>query len=183
MKFSEWIKLVPEEIGNDPLWRLEACRLSLFAADLAWHDSDRLNRDHRTIKLTSQLLGALGSIGANISEGYSRGCPKDRARFYEDALGSARESRTWYFDARHSLGETVAIHRIRFLTQIIRLLLTMLPATRGYSLHDGESACSLALIDDASSDPMPQSLDELLENPPMPMFADTEHEARNTITR
>ncbi|MFN8404533.1 MAG: four helix bundle protein [Anaerolineales bacterium] len=36
---------------------------------------------------------AVGSVGANISEGYSRSSGKDRARFYEYALGPARESR------------------------------------------------------------------------------------------
>ncbi len=49
------------------------------------------------IKADSLWKMTVGSIRANIAEGYSRGTGKDRARFYEYALGSARESRDWYF--------------------------------------------------------------------------------------
>src|SRR6266576_887696 len=147
MNYADWLKTVPAEIREDPLWNMEAYRLALFTADLAWHDITKLFRDGRTLKLAGQLFEAVGSVGANISEGYSRGHQKDRARFYEYALGSARESRTWYFDARHVLGESVTQHRIRLLTQIIKLLLTMLPLTRGYALHDGDSADPLVMSD------------------------------------
>jgi len=51
------------------------------------------------------LYRAVGSIKANIAEGYSHRSGKDQARFYEYSLGSARESRGWYYDARHILGE------------------------------------------------------------------------------
>ena len=54
-------------------------------------------QDRRTIGLADQLYRSLGSIGANLAEGYSRGTGKDRAHFYEYALGSARESRDWYY--------------------------------------------------------------------------------------
>jgi hypothetical protein len=42
------------------------------------------------------------------------------------------ESRDWYYKARHILGEEVAGHRINFVTQIIRLLITMVPQQRSY---------------------------------------------------
>lgn len=45
--------------------------------------------------------------------------------FYEYALGSARESRDWYFKARHVLGAEAAAARMDLIAQIIRLLLTM----------------------------------------------------------
>lgn len=105
MNYADWLKNIPGEMSEDPLWNQEAYRLALFSADLAWHDATKLFRDGRTLKLAAQSFDAVGSVGANISEGYSRGHQKDRARFYEYALGSARESRTWYFDARHLLGE------------------------------------------------------------------------------
>src|ERR1043166_7163552 len=105
MNYASWLQNVPRQIQEDLLWNQEAYRLALFAADLAWQDVTKLLRDGRTIKLAAQLYDAVGSIGANISEGYSRGHQKDRARFYEYALGSARESRAWYFDGRHGLGE------------------------------------------------------------------------------
>jgi four helix bundle protein len=89
--------------------------------------------------LSDQLYRALGSISANIAEGYSRNSSKDQARFYEFALGSARESRDWYYKAHHVLGETVINHRLELLTQIIRLLLTIVPLQRAQHLHE-ESA-------------------------------------------
>jgi four helix bundle protein len=136
MNYADWLKAVPSNIQDDALWNQEVYRLALFAADLAWHDCTRLYRDGRSSKLAAQLFEAVGSIGVNVSAGYSRGHQKDRARFYEYGLGPARESRTWYFVARHALGENVAGHRIGLQTQIIRLLLKMLPATRGYVLHE-----------------------------------------------
>src|SRR5206468_7807587 len=96
-------------------------------------------KDKRTLDLSDQLYRALGSIGANISEGYSRSSGKDRARFYEYALGSARESRGWYFNGRHVLGLEVAEHRMNLLTHIIRLLLTILPSERQHYLREEPS--------------------------------------------
>ena len=85
---------------------------------------------------SNQLCRALGSISANIAEGYSRGSGKDRSRFYEYALGSARESRDWYYKARHVLGQPVVDHRLDLLSQIIRLLLVMIPDQRGRTLRE-----------------------------------------------
>ena len=127
---------VPEEIRGDSLWRVEAYRLALFVADLGWSDTSNLLRDKRTLGLADQLMRALGSVAANIAEGYSRGTSKDRAHFYEYALGSARESRTWFFLARHVLSEEIVAHRMRLLGQIIRLLLTMIPEQRGRVLRE-----------------------------------------------
>jgi len=93
-------------------------------------------QDRRTMALSDQLYRSLGSISANLAEGYSRGTGKDRARFYEYALGSARESRDWYYKSRHVLGETVTQHRLQLLTQIIRLLLTMVPQQRQRVLRE-----------------------------------------------
>ena len=144
-------------------------RLALFAVDIGWHDVTKLMRDKRTIKLSDQLYRALGSVGANISEGYSRGTGKDRARFYEYALGSARENRGWYFNGRHILGQTVTNHRIQLLTQIIRLLLTIIPKQRGRSLRETEPTYRVAMGQEAIielADPV--DLPNLLQEIPMP---------------
>jgi len=100
----------------------------------------------------------MGSISANIAEGYSRGSDKDRARFYEYALGSARESRDWYYKGRHVLGEEVMTHRQRLLTQIIRLLPTMIPQQRGRVLHEGDIPYQ------ADLNSAQEGLDNLLQN-------------------
>jgi four helix bundle protein len=134
--FEEWTAGVSGEIRNDSLWKVEAYRLALFVADLGWSDTANLLQEKRTLSLADQLTRALGSIAANIAGGYSRGTGKDRARFYEHALGSARESRTWFFLARHALREEIVAHRMRLLGQIIRLLLTMIPEQRGSVLRE-----------------------------------------------
>jgi four helix bundle protein len=138
--YAEWQALVPEEISNDALWRLEVYRLAIFVGDLAWRDIGKLGKDRRLIGLSDQLYRAVGSIGANVAEGYSRQSGKDQARFYEYALGSAREARGWYFQGRYILSENVAMHRIQLLTRIIRLLLTIIPKERGYSMKEEQSA-------------------------------------------
>ncbi len=107
MNFSKWMERVPEEIRSDSVWRVEAYRLALFAADIAWQEVVALSEDRRLRGVTDQLYRAVGSISANVEEDYSRGTGKDRARFYEYALGSARETRGWYYKARHTLKPVV----------------------------------------------------------------------------
>lgn len=115
---------------------MEAYRLALFAADLAWYDVCKLAQDKRTLEVADQLFRAVGSVHANISEGYSRQSDKDQARYYEYALGSDREARGWYWQGRRVLTEEVALHRIKLLTRTARLLLTMIPSERGYKMKE-----------------------------------------------
>lgn len=136
MTFEEWCASVPADIVADPLWKMEVFQLALFMADLAWHDSSKLVTNKRTVSLADQLVRAVGSISANIAEGYSRKSGKDQARFYEYALGSARESRVWYYQSRHLLSEAVFNHRLNLLSQISRLLLKIIPAQRGYKIAE-----------------------------------------------
>jgi four helix bundle protein len=164
MNYSDWEKQVLGEIRDDSLWQIKAYRLGLFVSDIGWHDVTKLVNDGRTIRLSDQLYRALGSISANIAEGYSRGTGKDRARFYEYALGSARESRDWYYKGRHILGEAVITHRIKLLTEVIRLLLTMIPQQRGRILREDQSQYDTDTLESTTF----TSLSNLLQNIPMP---------------
>ncbi|MCI0447766.1 four helix bundle protein [bacterium] len=137
MKYEEWETVVPKEISNDSLWKMKAYRLSLYAADLGWFDAKRISENH-FFEVSDQLLRSIGSISANLAEGYSRSTGKDRARFYEYALGSAREGRDWYFKAKYILGNAVVNHRNILITEIIRLLLTTVPQQRGYILRESQ---------------------------------------------
>jgi four helix bundle protein len=143
VNYEEWEQSVPSEITGDVLWKVQVYRLALFAAEIGWRDTTKLKQDRRTLALSDQLYRALGSISANIAEGYSRGSGKDRARFYDYALGSARESRDWYFKGRHVLGQDITPYRLRLLTQIIRLLLTMVPQQRGRVISEDEMSYEL----------------------------------------
>jgi len=166
MTFEEWLATVPATLTGDPLWRNEAYRLAVLAGDLAWVDVTRLIRDRRTLELSGQLYEAVDSVSANIAEGYSRSSNKDRARFYEYALGSAREARDWYYKSRHTLPGLVAEHRMELQTRIIKLLLTIVPAERGRTLRE-ERAPYTALTDDFLKTDIP--------------FSDpTDHATRNT---
>jgi four helix bundle protein len=136
MNYAEWEENVPRVIKEDSLWTVEAYRLSLFLADISWQDVTKLSKDKRTYSLSDQLYRSVGSMSANIEEGYSKQSSKDRARFYEYALGYARESRGWYYKGRHILGGSIAEHRMEFTTQIIRLLIKMVPDQRGYKIKE-----------------------------------------------
>jgi hypothetical protein len=76
-------------------------------------------------------------------------------RFWEYALGSAREARGWYFQSRHIISGEVALHRMKLLTQITRLLLAAIPDQRQRRIAESETEYDLAPVD-------------LLDNPPMP---------------
>jgi four helix bundle protein len=155
MNYEEWMASVPQELTNDPLWRMEVYRFALFAGDLAWHNVSKLAQDKRTISLADQLYRAVSSISANIAEGYSRHSGKDQARFYEYALGSAREARVWYYHGRHVLTETVVTHRLKLLTKIVRLLLSIIPVERSYKVRKEQFTYDADTI-------------TLLDNPPIP---------------
>lgn len=136
VNYENWERGLPQTITDDPLWHVQSYRLALFVADICWRDVTKLSQDYRTRSLSDQLYRAIGSIGANIAEGYSRKSNLDQARFYEYALGSAREARDWYFKARHILGENVVEHRLDLLTQVIRLLLKTVPQKRTQMLKE-----------------------------------------------
>lgn len=154
MTYEEWLASVPVELTGDPLWKMKVYRLAVFVGDLAWRDVSKLVQDKRTKDLSDQLYRAVGSIGANIAEGYSRRTGKDRARFYEYALGSARESRGWYYQGRHVLSDAVSTHRAQLLTEIIRLLLTIVPNTRTHNLAEERATYEITASD-------------LLDDPPL----------------
>ena len=136
--FHVWEESVPESIRGDVLWRMTVYRLALFLGDVAWDDVTALHRDGRTRRIADQLYRAVGSISANVAEGYSRGSGKDRARFYEYALGSAREARDWYYKARHKLGDDVTAARLDLLAEICRQLIGTIRNQPGRALREPE---------------------------------------------
>ena len=117
--FDDWEVGVPESISSDPLWGFEIYRKALYLSDLAWIDCNLLLRHKIGRSLASQLIRSAGSIAANIEEGYSRGYGRDYARFQRIALGSARETRGWYYRSRHVINPEIAEHRMRLLDEII----------------------------------------------------------------
>lgn len=139
MKYDEWLETVPPEITNDPIWKLEVYRLALFAGDIGWNDVLSLSKNNLMWSVADQLHRSLGSISANLTEGYSRSKGLDRARFFEFSLGSARESRDWYYKSRHVLSPEIVKHRMGLVTLIVSMLVPMISHQRSNAIREEEA--------------------------------------------
>ena len=128
--FEEWERGVSTEIRGDPLWDLRVYRLALYAGDLGRDDATELARRPDCTNLAEQLRRASESVSSNIAEGFSRFFARDRAKFFEYALGSARESRDWYHKARHALGAESSEERLQLHGHLIRILTALIVKAR-----------------------------------------------------
>jgi four helix bundle protein len=128
-----WERTQPEAITKDPLWTLNCYRESLFLIDAVRDDAAKLARHAPLSDARSQLLTSVGSIAANIAEGYGRLTAADRSKFFSYALGSAREAITWYRVLRPAEHDAVTPARIERLSRIRRMLIGLLkrPAEGG----------------------------------------------------
>jgi four helix bundle protein len=120
--FEAWAEMVHPSIRNDPLWNFKVYPKALFVYDLAWEDCDYLLKDVRGKAVSGQLIRSVGSISANIEEGYGRGFGKDYAYRLRIALGEARESRGWYWKGRKLLSPEILEHRLNLLNEIVSVL-------------------------------------------------------------
>ena len=120
---------ISHETANDPLFRMRAFRLAADLLEVAWEDAKLLTAEPVTERIAGQLYAAVNSITANLGEGYSRSSGKDRSRLFEYALGSARESISWYQGARPVLGDVVR-DRLDSLEEIRRILIAIIPRER-----------------------------------------------------
>lgn len=120
--FEAWEQEVHPTIRNDPLWQFQVYPKALFAYDLAWEDCECLLKDERGKTVARQLIRSVGSISANIEEGYGRGYGKDYSYRLRIAIAEARESRGWYWKGRRLLPSHVLDHRLDLLNEIIAML-------------------------------------------------------------
>ena len=139
MRYAEWLETVPSEITNDPIWKLQVYRLALFADDIGWNDVLVLSKNNLMWSVADQLHRSLGSISANLTEGYSRSKRLDRARFIEFSLGSARESRDWYYKSRHVLPAEVIQHRMELVTRIVSMLAPLISHQRKNAIREAQA--------------------------------------------
>jgi four helix bundle protein len=114
------------EYRRDAVEQLQAYRLGIDLTRVCRVRLLRMRTDPAYSEVGPQLLKAVASIAANIAEGYSRSSVADRRKFYEYALGSAREVAVWF----EALGLTDSDDESVQLTSIRRLLLTMIRTTR-----------------------------------------------------
>jgi four helix bundle protein len=125
MNYEDWEKAVHTRLQNEAMWQFWGYRKALFLYDLSWKDCDKLLTDRRGRAIADQLTRSAGSISANIEEGHGRGFDgKEYRYFLRVALGSARETKGWYWRGRHLLPFSVLDHRLGLLDEIISLIIT-----------------------------------------------------------
>lgn len=124
--YESWLEDVPRAITMESMWQFYAYRKALYLHDLCWEDCVMLLKHPLGRPIANQLIRAVGSISANIEEGYGRGWGKDHYYFLRIALGSARESKGWYYRAKQVLSAECLDDRHHLLGEIIALLVTEL---------------------------------------------------------
>ncbi|HVF40615.1 MAG TPA: four helix bundle protein [Gemmatimonadaceae bacterium] len=119
------------EPSRDPLGRTRVYQLARALVPDCWNDAKTLRAEPLTEAISGQLYSAVCSIAANIAEAYSRSSGRDRARIFEYALGSVRESMEWYRSVTPVIGETTVNDRLDVLEEMRRMLLAIIPRERG----------------------------------------------------
>jgi four helix bundle protein len=130
MRYEDWEANVPSQIKSEAMWNFFGYRKALFLYDLCWKDCETLLKHPLGKTVARQLIRSAGSISANIEEGYGRGYSKDRLYFLRIAIGSARESKGWYYRAQELLSSKVIVHRLNLIGEVIALLVTELSASK-----------------------------------------------------
>ena len=90
-------------------------QLSLELWDVCWADTEILSKDFRGREIAKQLIRSVGSISANIEEGYGRGFGKEYPQFLRITRGSARESKGWYVKSKFLLDKKDIDERVNKL--------------------------------------------------------------------
>ena len=132
MTYEEWEPEVPEAVKQDVIWRVQAYRLALYLSACARLDTGYLRGNPAYETHVPQLCRSTASVAAAIAEGYPRRSAKDRARYYEYALGSLAESKVWYLEIRPALDGPTVDSRFAVIRSITRLLLTMKKQARAH---------------------------------------------------
>ena len=122
MTYDEWLATVADNLKRDSLWQFQVYPKAMFVYDLLWGDCEVMMKDVRGRAIAEQIIRSGGSIGANVEEGFGRGFGAEFAYFLRVALGSARETRGWYYRARRLLKPEVLAHRLDLLDEIVGIL-------------------------------------------------------------
>ena len=106
---------------NDRLNEIKFYQLAMELWDEHWNDCEILMKDMRGKEIVKQLTRSVGSISANIEEGYGRGFGKEYPMFLRYSRGSARETKGWYIRSGRLLSEEIMRQRIEKLDSIIAM--------------------------------------------------------------
>jgi four helix bundle protein len=135
LQFAMTHKLpITASTSQDPLRRMRVIQLVEELIPECFQDAKIIKAEPITFEIAGQLYAAVCSIEANASEAYSRSSGKDRAQRFEYALGSVRESMSWYKSSTPVLGVEVVTNRRDRLEEMRRLLLAIIPRERGRTM-------------------------------------------------
>ena len=109
-------------LGMNRLEEIRYYMLSIQLWDECWGDTEKMLSDIRGKEISRQLIRSVGSISANIEEGYGRGFGKEYSHFLKISRGSARESRGWYSKSKFLLSEETINSRINVIDSIIGMI-------------------------------------------------------------
>ena len=130
MDLDQWVVTAPAAIRESPMWKVRVYQIGTYVARLAAQDAAALETHPRFAGTVSQLVKSAGSVSATVAEGYSRQSRRERIKYYEYALGSAREATTWYSNAGDSLPAEQVDERLTLLARACQLLLRMIQNER-----------------------------------------------------
>lgn len=96
--------------------------MALQLWDECWKDTDSMKNDLKGREIVKQLIRSVGSVSANIEEGYGRGNQKEYPHFLKIARGSAREAKGWYTKSKFLLDNKLIENRCQILNEIGAML-------------------------------------------------------------
>jgi len=112
---------------KDALEELVFYCLALELWDEFWEDAEVLIPDIRGNETVKQLTRSVGSISANIEEGYGRGFGREYPQYLRISRGSARESKGWYRRSNKLLSSEKIESRVIKIDKIIAMETKAIP--------------------------------------------------------
>ena len=130
MDVDEWVARAPRALVSEAIWKVRAFQIGAYIASTAACDALPFERHPRFAHVAPQPVRAAGSIAANIAEGYSRQSRRDRIKYFEYALGSAHDAKSWYTTAADAFDAAALEERLTYLARVTQLLLRMIQNER-----------------------------------------------------
>src|SRR3972149_12277464 len=91
---------------------------------LALKDVENFPNSKGAYSLADQLLRSIGSISANISEGFNRRSTKHYISYLDNSIGTTNEAENWYYKVEGAqwLKKDVVKERVEILSEIRQML-------------------------------------------------------------